>query len=407
MKPVSLLLTVTALIVAAVLFTWHIAARMNNPGTDDFPIFIEHAHHYLEHGEIYQRSDNYALTYVPAAATYKFPPLYVSALTRCISLGYNDDEIRHGLGYVQIGVFLLALLTLFITLYPVTPLIVNLLALTAGVLFFPVLNDNLKILQPEPFMLLALAIALYFLSRRKVSRRDEFISGIMTGLAASIKLYPALISFYYIASKRWAGLWGMIAGFIIINLVTVSMVGLGEHIFFYTKILPALLSEQPGINDAINLSPSALPLYFGLPATQARVLSKILLMVVLAFYLKKYFSTTASQNQDPRVPLVDFSIITIISVMALANSWWNYQILLVLPAMVACALVFEKGLANKTQLSLLLIAFLLFFTSAWMAMETVHGFGGLGNLGRFLYYLSRGGIGIVVLVLLWRWRFSQ
>ena len=92
--------------------------------------------------------------------------------------------------------------------------------------------DNAKMGQAN---LMVLLIALVGLWRR---------SGETLSLAAMSKMSPALYLAWWAAQRHWRGVFGAIAGAVLLSVVTLPLVNFETQLNFYTKILPGFSSGQ-------------------------------------------------------------------------------------------------------------------------------------------------------------------
>ncbi|MGH2486609.1 MAG: glycosyltransferase family 87 protein, partial [Ktedonobacterales bacterium] len=95
------------------------------------------------------------------------------------------------------------------------------LAVLLGLLiFWPPLLDTLL----EAQMSLALLLLLTLAWRRSRHERPA-LAGVALGLAAALRLFPALAALYFLLWRDWRALWGMAASFVAASLLALPFVG--------------------------------------------------------------------------------------------------------------------------------------------------------------------------------------
>jgi len=97
--------------------------------------------------------------------------------------------------------------------------------------------------------LLTLACYLYLRQRR-------FLSGVMIGIAAGLKIFPVIFLLYFLRKRDWRALAGGVLSGAIAALVSIVVFGWELHRVYLTQVLPASLRGE-GL-DPFNLSAASL-----------------------------------------------------------------------------------------------------------------------------------------------------
>jgi hypothetical protein len=323
-KPVGA--AVAALLLALSLFHFvHGVYGAGRYGFVDFPIFLAQAREFLLDGELYVDAadpENYA----PAAAVYKFPPLYAMLLLPLVRDGI-EDGVYWGHWALQILLYAGAVATLL-----------GLYGRRAGAAFFIIalclaLNfepffETLWRLQIETPLLFLLTLALLL----SLARRDAW-SGVAVGLGAMLKLYPAFMLLHFAIRRRWVvlGWFAVTSGLVLVSALIV--IGVEECSAYFFRILPLISREAPSTTSE-NLSFGRYLQQWGgagpqlaKRAGQAIVLAMVVLSLVAVHRSRR-------DESDREHAAVCFALFVPLMLLALPNSWVNYQLLLLLPFVV-------------------------------------------------------------------------
>lgn len=322
-------------------FGWRLQEQ-EKYGFHDWYLFIGHAKSFLATGVLYDRDLTH---YGPAAAIYKFPPLFVSVLVVLVQWGYSEEGIRVAMALVAIFCYFFAVIALLLPLPAKKPWLLPAALLLA--LTFEPFFDTYDSAQMEMYILLLLSLSLVCLLKAKTG-----LSGVFVGIAAAIKIYPLYFAGYYLASKKYSALFGMLLGILLTLLFSLAVIGWPEHQFYFYNIMPTLLAE-PVSGRGDNLSLARLLIYIGVTAKMAEGvnLCVLLLPVFILFYQK----TVRAKPTTAFVDTMHFAIFIAIFLLATKNSWWNYQVLLIPPVL----LIMHAALADK-KIAHLPLAFISF-----------------------------------------------
>jgi hypothetical protein len=309
----------------ALLSGFYFAERIlvqENFGFHDWYLFIGHAKTFLVTNILYDRDLSH---YEPSAAIYKFPPLYASILVFFLHCGFTDETIKQIIKIIYFFCYFFSFVILLrLPQYKNKSLPIS-TALIIAFTFEPFF-DNYDSSQMEVYVLLALSLGLLYLLRGK-----ELVSGIFIGLATAIKIYPIYFAGYYLASKKYYAIAGIVLGMVIATAFSVTFIGWPDHEFYLDKILPTLLTEIIS-GKGENLSLGRLLLAIGWSMKTAELLCLVILLLpMIILFIRSFFSRGTKTHNHPGIW---FSILITTLLLATKNSWWNYQILLIIPLLV-------------------------------------------------------------------------
>lgn len=339
-------------------------------GFHDWYIFVAHAKQFLSTGILYERD---LTLYAPSAPIYKFPPLFDAILIFFFNMGFSQEKIRYGALFIH---FFLYFLSAFICLqyfrgknyYFLLPLT----AITA--LTFEPFFDNYTSAQMEIYILFLLTLSFFTLAKNRI-----FISGLFIGIAAAIKIYPIYFAGYYFARKKYSGLAGIMAGFAIVTVFSLLITGASEHLFYFTNILPILLTEDIS-GRGENISITRLFITLGASASITNIACDVLLalpIIILLYQSRKQTGKPLTETQQATFNLVWFAIFITTLLLTMKNSWWNYQILLLIPLIVCLGLSINNRRFRISSLAVIVFSNLIIF---WC---------NLGKLDVFIMYAGK------------------
>ena len=337
--------------------THRLQQSMPRAGTWDFPIFVSYANQFLATGMIYDRN---LTQYVPGAAIYKFPPLSGSILVSALQTGFTENALMALGASLQLAAFSGGILLLTLVLLPSKRIEACTLAVCMASALLPLLEENLLRLQLEPAIFFLSAIAAICIYKDKY-----FMAGCFIGLAAALKIYPAVALFFFIASRKWSALYGFIAGFLLACAFTLVTIGYAEHEFYVSRILPIMLQENPA-DDVENISSASILGMAGLNLTQIKLATPIILVTLLTLSLLPLAATakTCSDGARKKMQVLIFSMFIPCVLLGMNNSWWNYQILLSLPFTVIACFLLHDSLTPGKKVDILSVAGLLFMLAS-------------------------------------------
>lgn len=294
---------------------WNSVAR----GIVDFPIFVRHAEHFLESGELYAHADNLP-AYAPGTVVYKFPPTYAMFLL---------PLVRHGIPellYYYHWAFLLALYigaaALAIqTLRPARPgpfvFGALLLALNLEPFFEALWRQQL-----ETPVLLLLTLCLWAL----LARRDA-VAGSVVGLAAMLKVYPAFLLLYFAVRRRWKVIAACLGAALLIQAVSLAVIGLHENQVYFFRILPTMLGETSKVaTENLALGRYLQELSGVGPMAAKRISQGVVLALLAAFFYATHRGRRGAAGGERRA--LEYSLFLALMLLWMPNSWISYQTLL-------------------------------------------------------------------------------
>lgn len=395
-------------IVAAIcclLSIWSISNRLQNSlpqsGTWDFPIFISHANQFLETGALYDKDLS---KYEPGAPIYKFPPLSGAVLVTTLEAGMTPDTLKAAGTALQLTSFFGGILWLTLTLLPKRKAYACILTLCLSATLLPTLEENLLRLQLEPALLFLLICTSIFTHKNKY-----FYAGLAIGIATALKIYPVMAMLFFAFTRKKHVFSGFVISMTLANIFTFLSLGKDENIFFLTKILPALLKENP-LLDAENISTTLLLtlLKTSIPIeTLTKALRTAFLATQVGFYFMFAKHLTHIQNaEDKTMETLAFSMVIPFALASMPNAFWNYQLLLALPlTALSCTLL--GNLPNPKdfnaplflQISLLSIILLALHITAAMTVDNRYYPNSFTV--KVIALLSRIAIQILTIIVIW------
>ena len=297
--------------------------RAGASGFVDFPIFVERARAFVETGELYvdpERPEAYA----PAAAVYKFPPLYAVLLVPLVRDGVDRGLLaRHWA--LQIVLYLAAAVTAAAALGPLRDPRYAFGAAVLALNFEPFF-ETLWRLQLETPLLLLIVLAIVL-----AQRRHDLAAGAAIGIAASLKVYPAFLLAWFALRGRWRSLAAAAGAAVAALGLGLAVIGPDECRRYFTEILPALLAEPPILNSE-NLAPARYLLELGASPEWARGLARLLALTLVAVSVLLALRAERGAGKGARRSGVELTLFVALMLLAMPNAWVNYQLLL-LPGM--------------------------------------------------------------------------
>jgi hypothetical protein len=312
-------------------------------GFHDWYLFIRHAQDFVDHHLLYDRDLSH---YAPSAPIYKFPPLFASLLVLLLDIGLNEQTIYLLALAGHLLCYFFSILLCVKLFCPAASRSYTPLALILALTFEPFF-DNYDSAQMEMYLLLLFSLCLWHHRKGR-----PLAAGLCIGIAAMIKIYPVYFALYYLASRNTRALAGVGLGLLLSLLFTLVITNSAEHVFYFTQILPTLLTE--GISPrGENLSLSRLLLTMNLPHHLATGICLVLLLLPFAavFVSRNDAAPTEIKSGDD---LFWLCLLASTLLFAMKNSWWNYQLLLLPPLLLALSLSMQ--LPGKRWLPIALIA---------------------------------------------------
>jgi hypothetical protein len=67
-----------------------------------------------------------------------------------------------------------------------------------------------------------------------------YAAGILLGLAAAIKLFPAFLLLYFCLTRRWKVVASAVLTFVVISAITLGVLGPGAYVTYFNDVLPSV-----------------------------------------------------------------------------------------------------------------------------------------------------------------------
>ncbi len=229
--------------------------------------------------------------------------------------------------------------------------------------------------------LLLLLLTLAWVGER---RGHDSWAGLCVGIAATLKLFPILILFYFAIRRRWRAVIAGFAGVVALSLITVPILGVDAFPTYINRVLPTLDVFRSEWDNASllafwtkNLAAGAS--HYGLyvePVIKAPVLARAGIVLSFASVLVTTFlivNRSRSGSLD-KLKYGDLCYsLTLVTMLLLAPICWDhYLLLLALPL----ALVWR----SLRQSSFQRLAFLLLVAAVWIGPNELWRAGGVDLL---------------------------
>jgi hypothetical protein len=316
-------------------FMLQVSRTFQYAGVMDFPIFLEHARNFIDTGVLYARDIQ---QYGPGAPIYKFPPLFGAMLVFCMEQGATDQALfSWALAAQEVCFFGSALLMVgMLYQYVRWPWAWLLPVVLIVALLFPPNIENVLRLQLDAYVLLLLTAALFFLLKEK-----NGLAGFCVGLAILLKVYPVVLLVYFLMRRQWAACVGVLVACLMVTTATLAMLGVAEHAYFLSSVLPVMLMESASASLE-NLSLAAYVIYFQGDGPHVGYMAKpvVAACVLVAGWGLFQSSRMPRDAASPIRTALDVALLITLVLIGLSNSWWNYQILLLIPTVVILVAAF-------------------------------------------------------------------
>jgi hypothetical protein len=328
-------------------------------GFHDWYLFIAHAKSFVLTGVLYNRD---LMLYEPAAAIYKFPPIYASLLVFFLNCGLNEETIYQVLLITYPLCYFLSIIICLVIVTPQNRSTLIPLALIIAFTFEPFF-DNYTSAQMEIYILLLISLGLLYLLQGR-----DLLSGFFIGVAAAIKIYPIYFAGYYVAHKKYSALIGIVSGLLLASIFSLALTGWSEHVFYFFHILPTLLTEHIS-GKGENISLGHLLITMDLPMKTAELICLLILLIPIVVIIT--LSLLKRHRAKPHDIRIEFCIFITLFLLATKNSWWNYQILLIIPLLFIAGSSLERNKTAYFSGVILLIACLMIFWCNLGKLETL------------------------------------
>lgn len=335
------------LVVSASRFAWEVK-RSQDLCCADFPLYWAQVLEAESTGRLYPQAHDLD-QFLPGSAVYKFPPFYAAVLRLWRLFGLGDGVFAFHAA-LQVALHLASALLVLLA-WPrrsaTAVALALLLTLNHGPFF-----ETVWRLQAESWIAFLVALALLLASRGR-----DFAAGFLVGLAAMLKLYPAVLLAYFAATRRFSGIAGFALG---------AAAGLGagllafapeESGIYFGRLLPFMLQETAveGFGtEGMGLPRYVLALLDTDPQTAKRIATGLVLLVTAAtaWLAQRH----AGAGSVPLGRALAFALFVPPTIQLMPNSWANYQLLLLLPLVALLGAGLARWPATAAPLSLAAVA---------------------------------------------------
>ena len=336
-------------------------------GIMDWQIFIDYAQRYITTGSLYEQD---LALYGPGAPIYKFPPFFISLIILCLQQGVSAESLWFWNYMLHIFLYFVTAAVLLVGVkrqgpfwfYPLAALF-----LLSSETFF----DNYVRLQLEIYIVFLLSLAMVFLIHKR-----HISSGFCLGLAAGLKIYPVFFSLIYVVRRDYRALAGVVLGIVASVAVSLTMINGSEHWHYFVDIVPHMLNEVI-YGTAENISISYFAFLLGVSHNTALMTAKwtmylsALVIVTGTIYSDFYKNKTNDRRDMGKQNDVDalkiaaaFSVLISGFVLGAVNSWWNYQLLLIIPVISGLAIACDRSHWSVVSVLVLFVSALLVYCGA-------------------------------------------
>jgi alpha-1,2-mannosyltransferase len=199
----------------------------------------------------------------------------------------------------------------------------RLAALLVLLVCWPPLLDTLLEVQIGPVLLL-----LSMLAWRWGRRGRMGWAGVAVGVAAALRLFPALAVVYFVARREWRALAGASAAFVVSETLALPLVGVKGFVDYATRALPGTQAQFGNTADNLSLWGWAAQLAPGAarPLALALVAGMVVVLVVVTV-----------RRRRRHLHADDATFLAYLPAMVLASplAWSFYLVLTLLPLVVA------------------------------------------------------------------------
>ena len=228
----------------------------------------------------------------------------------------------------------------------------------AGVLIllnFRPMTDTIAFGQIDLALLLALTLALWAL------RADRaMLAGALVALGTLFKVYPLLLLAFFIVKRRWWALAGFALGMLVLNGLSISVIGWEMHRVYLFEVLPRIGGTTSWVENQTILGflarlvapPTDSTIFHNRPLELLGLAigaAAGLLACILALRPARSASTTLA---------LQYSQFALVMVLAVPAAWMHYETLLFLP-FAALLLHARDRQIGLTRAALLAISFAL------------------------------------------------
>ena len=189
--------------------------------------------------------------------------------------------------------------------------------------FFPT-RLTLALGQINLIVLLLIILAFYwFTSKRQVA------SGVSLALAFIFKFNPAILLLFFLLKKQWRVIFSFFGTIVTLHLLAILAFGWPLTAYYYTKVLPSLLS-QTGFatmqRTYMNQSLTALLGRLGIYDTQHLILKLVIILPLLYLISRRIIKSTKLSE------LLNFNLLVVFMTIFLPTFSWQHHYVFLIPA---------------------------------------------------------------------------
>lgn len=207
-----------------------------------------------------------------------------------------------------------------------------------------------------------------------------------------LKIYPGIFLLYFLLTRRWKSVSGAaFAGFVCL-LFSVFVMGVEQNVTYFFVALPQQLKELPYLFFYENTSLPSYALYFDLlsPEGAKRIGTVIFLALLFLSLYPSSMEPLATKNKN-MIMAIDYAVIVALLVLCMPNSWWNYQIHLLVPAVVVAIFLIKQDRVRWGLLSLFVFSIISLSITVVMSIDNdIQYFIDMDNSVRMTYIVLRG-----------------
>lgn len=326
-KSHAIFLALIIFLVSIAIFIARVVEIMEDGSRKDLHIFIAHAHHYLETGELYARSDDLSI-WQPSGGIYKFPPAYQWMIVPLLQAGMSDKALIKTTAAGLVIIYLAALAFFGRLVIKQGLSLSTSIVICSSLLWMTPFFSAFRELAAEILVFFLLSLFFYLYMKNRWAN-----CGVLLAMAVHIKIYPVFLLLYFLLVRRWKVIAGFMSGFLVIAILSILYFGMDENLYYFKTILPVLLTEEH-YHHFQNLT-----LEFWLLNHQIisnmngathGVIRAILLIAIVAI-------AASDKQRTPQKQLLCLGTLCAGILVWITNYWPQYQILLLIPFTLLCS----------------------------------------------------------------------